>query len=139
MTPIIEAVRDYILTYPDLPEGQVLVDYLGGEAGQFTIEPMPCDPIFKRYTDGGCQKQYLFLLASRQEYGADLEPCVENEFFYEKFARWLEKNSRAGILPDMGTDRIPISMEALTGGYALIEDTNTARYQIQLRLIYEEE
>lgn len=139
MTPIIEAVRNYILTYPDLPEGQVLVDYLGSEAGQFTIEPMPCDLIYKRYTDGGCQKQYLFLLVSREAYSADLLPCIENEQFFEEFAHWIETQNRSRILPKLGIGRFPVSIEIVTGGYAFGEDVDTARYQIQLRLIYEEE
>lgn len=139
MTPIIEAVRNYVLTYPELPEGQVLVDYLGSEAGQFTIEPMPCDPVYKRYTDGGCQKQYLFLLVSREAYSADLLPCIENEQFFEEFAHWIEVQNRRRILPDLGVERFPVSIEIVTGGYAFGEDANTARYQIQLRLIYEEE
>ena len=139
MTPIIEAVRNYILTYPDLPEGQVLVDYLGSEAGQFTIEPMPCDPVFQKYTDGSCQKQYVFLLASREEYSADLLPCMQNEQFYEEFAHWIETQNKRRILPELGTDRIPVSIEVLTGGYAFGENVDTARYQIQMRLIYEEE
>ena len=133
MTPIIEAIRNYILTYPNLPDGQVLVDYLGSEAGQF------CDPVYKRYTDGECQKQYLFLLVSRESYSADLLPCIENEQFFEEFAHWIEVQNRRKILPDLGVERFPVSIEIVTGGYAFGEDTNTARYQIQLRLIYEEE
>lgn len=136
---LIEAVRAYILTYPDLPEGQVLVDYLGSEAGQFTLEPLPCDPIFQRYMDGGCQKQYLFLLASREEYSADLLPCIRNEQFFEEFAYWIETQNKQKNLPDLGENRTPVSIEILTNGYAFSEDVGTARYQIQLRLIYEED
>lgn len=136
---LIEAVRTYILTFPDLPEGQVLVDYLGSEAGQFTIEPLPCDPIFQRYMDGGCQKQYLFLLASREEYSADLLPCMQNEQFMEEFAYWIETQNRQKILPDLGENRTPVSIEILTNGYAFSENVDTARYQIQMRLIYEED
>ena len=139
MTPIIEALRNYILTYPNLPAGQVLVDYLGSEAGQYSLEPIPCDPVFKRYTDGCCQKQYSFLLASREEYSADLLPCIQNEQFYEEFAHWIETQNKRRILPDLGVGRFPVSIEVVTGGYVLGEETNTARYQIQLRLIYEEE
>ena len=138
---VIQAIREYLLTYPAISESgaMLLVDYLGSEVGQFTIEPMPCDPIFQQYADGGCQKQYVFLLASREEYSASLPPCIENEQFYEEFAHWIETQNRRKILPDLGDGRVPASIEVQTGGYALIEDTNTARYQIQLRLIYEEE
>lgn len=139
MKSIIEVLRDYILTYPELPDGDVLVDYLGSDAGQYAISPIPCDPVYQRYTDGGCQKQYLFILESREWFSADLVPCMRNEQFYEEFAGWIEKQNRIGILPDLGAGKTPVSIEVLTGGYAFSEDTNTARYQIQLRVIYEEE
>lgn len=138
---IIQAVREYLLTYPGISESDalLLVDYLGSEAGQFTIEPVPCDPIFQKYADGGCQKQYLFLLASREEYSAALLPCVKNEQFYEDFARWIEVQNAQRVLPDLGVDRFAVGIEVITGGYVLGEDADTARYQIQLRLVYEEE
>ena len=131
----------YLLTYPGISDSDapLLVDYLGSEAGQFTIEPIPCDPIYKRYADGGCQKQYQFLLASREAYSATLLPCIENEQFYEDFAHWIEVQNAQRVLPDLGVDRFSVSIEVITGGYVFGEDAETARYQIQLRLIYEEE
>ncbi len=138
---IIEAVRNYLLTYPGISDSDapLLVDYLGSEAGQFTIEPIPCEPIYKRYADGGCQKQYLFLMASREEYSADLLPCIRNEQFYEEFAGWIEAQNKCRNLPELGVDRFSVGIEVQTGGYVFGADAETARYQIQLRLIYEEE
>ena len=138
---IIQAIRNYLLTYPGIfnSDALLLVDYLGSEAGQFTIEPLPCDPVFRRYTDGGCLKQYLFLLANRAEYAADLQPCVENEQFFEEFARWIKQQDRADVLPNLGDSRAAVGIEVVSGGYVFSEDTDTARYQIELRLIYKEE
>lgn len=136
---IIESLRAYILTYPELPAGDVLIDYLGAEPTQYTLEPVPCDPIFRKYTDGGALKQYLFLFASREFYSADVAQCAENQAFYESFSRWIREQNDSGILPDLGTGKTPVSIEVLTGGYAFSEDADTARYQMQLRLLYEEE
>lgn len=139
MKPLIECVRNFILTFPDLDEnGCLYVDYLGDQAIEYSVETVPCDPVFKRYTDGGCMKQFLFLFASREYYSADVIQCIENLSFYEDFSSWINQKNRSGELPDLD-GRDPVSIEVLTGGYAFDADAETARYQIQLRLLYEED
>ncbi len=139
MKSLIECVRDFILTFPDLDEnGCLYVDYLGDQAIEYSVEAVPCDPVFKRYTDGGCVKQFLFLFASREYYSADVNQCIENLSFYEDFGNWINQKNRSGELPDLD-GRDPVSIEVLTVGYAFDADAETARYQIQLRLLYEED
>lgn len=135
---IIEHLREYIMIYPDLPPGAVGIDYLGAEPTQFTLEPVPCDPVFRRYTDGGTLRQFLFVFASRSYYGADVAQCAENQALFEGLDRWLRDNDADGILPNLGAHRAAVSLEVLTSGYAFAEDAKTARYQMQLRLVYEE-
>lgn len=137
MKPLIECIRDYVMGYPALKDGCLYVDYLGDKAVEYTVEAVPSSPVFKKYTDGGCMKQFLFIFASREWYSADVNQCIENLSFYEEFEHWIFANDRAGILPDLD-GCTPISIETLTCGYAFDCDTNTARYQIQLRLLYEE-
>lgn len=140
MGTVIEALREYILTFPGLDEnGCLCVDYLGNQAIEYSVEAVPCNPVYQQYTDGGCIKQFLFIFASREFYSADVNQCIDNLAFYESFANWIFENNRAGILPDLGSSREPVSIEVLTGGYAFDADSNTARYQMQLRLLYEEE
>lgn len=136
---IIESVRAFVLTYPHLPAGNVLIDYLGSSACEFTLEPVPCNTIYRQYTDGGALKQYLFLLASRFFYADDVRQCADNQKFFEDFAVWVRAQDKAGNLPVLADGRTAVSLEVLTHGYVISEDTGTARYQIQLRLIYEEE
>ena len=136
---IIESIRDYMLTFPGLHEGDLCIDFLGAEPEQCSLEPVPCDPIYRKYTDGGALKQYLFVFASREYYSADVEQCAANQAFYEDFAAWVRSQNDAGNLPDLGTGKDAFLLEVLTSGYAFSEDAKTARYQIQLRLIYEEE
>lgn len=136
--PVIECLRDYILTFPELKEGALLVDCLGSEPVGYTVETVPCDPVYRRYTDGSCMKQFLFLFASREYYGEDVIRNIENLGFYEHFEKWITDNNSNDILPDID-GKTPVSLEVLTGGYGIDADTGTARYQIQLRLIYEEE
>lgn len=138
MKSLIECVRDFVLTFPELDEeGCLYVDYLGDQAIEYSVEAVPCDPVFRRYTDGGCMKQFLFVFASREFYSADVNQCIENLAFYEHFEHWITDNNLNGELPDLD-GRTPVSIEVLTGGYAFDADTNTARYQMQLRLLYED-
>jgi hypothetical protein len=138
-TPIIESIRDYISEFPELSENCcLLIDYLGDKAVEYTVEAVPCDPVYKTYVDGEKVKQFLFVFASREYFSADINTCIDNLHFYEKFEEWIEDNNDAGILPDLD-DKIPVSIEVLTRGYVLSADEETARYQIQLRLIYEED
>lgn len=138
MKPIIECLREYIMTFPELKDGALLVDCLGSTPIGYTVETVPCNPIYRQYTDGTSMKQFLFLFASREYYGEDVNQNIENLGFYEHFSDWIFENNYNGIVPDLD-GRIAISVEVLTGGYAFDTDTNTARYQIQLRLLYEEE
>lgn len=137
--PIIQAVRDYVMEFPKLKDGCLLVDHLGGEPVEYTVEPVPCNPIYKKYADGGCIKQFLFLFASREYYSADVNQNIENHSFYEDFSEWIYELNFNETLPDLGSDRTALGIEILTGAYQLSADSNTARYQIQLRLIYEED
>lgn len=133
MKPIIQCLRDHIMQFPELKDGCLMVDYLGDSPIEYTVEPVPCDPVYQKYTDGSCIKQFLFIFASREYYGANINQNIENLGFYERFSDWITE----GELPDLD-ERIPVSMDVVTGGYAFDVDANTARYQIQLRLLYEE-
>ena len=135
MKPIIDCIRTYLCGFPGLKDGLFGVDYLGAEATEYTVEAVPCDPVFRQYTDGGCMKQFLFLFGSREWYSADAAQNTENLGFYEEFERWIRKNNYDGILPDLD-DREAYGIEVMTGGYVFDADTNTARYQMQLRLTY---
>lgn len=133
---IIESLRDYILTFPDLPAGAVQIDYLGSEPGQFTLERVPGEPVLRQYTDGGCIKQFLFMFASRMYYGADVDQCAENQALFEAFEAWIEENARGDILPDLPAGMTPVRLEVTSSGYVFSESADSARYQMQLRLTY---
>lgn len=135
---IIEAVRNYFITFPDLPEGAVQIDYLGDEATQFTLEAVPCEPVYRQYVDGGCLRQFLFVFASRSYFGADVALCAENQALFEHLSDWVYTQDMAGTLPDLGEGKRAVALQVTSSGYVLSEDAKTARYQMQLRLIYEE-
>lgn len=134
MKPIIECIRDHIMTFPELKDGCLMVDCLGDKPVEYVVEPVPCNPVYQKYTDGSCIKQFLFIFASREYYGQTVNQNIENLAFYEHFSDWITE-----VEPPDLDGRIPVNIEVLTGGYAFDAGSNTARYQIQLRLLYEEE
>lgn len=136
---IIQSVHEYIMTFPELQDGCLRVDYLSVEPVEYTIEAVPVEPIYKKYTDGGCIKQFEFIFASREFFSADVNQCIENIGFYESFADWIKANDENEIYPQLGNDKRAVQLEVLTQGYAFGYDEKTARYQIQLRLLYEED
>lgn len=136
---IIQSVREYILKFPELKDGYLRVDYLGSDPIEYTVEAVPGDPIYQPYTDGGCIKQFLFIFASRDFFSADINQCIENLDFYEKFANWIEENDNNEIYPQLDGGKDAVKIEVITQGYAFDYDEKSARYQIQLRLLYEED
>lgn len=134
---ILEAIRTYFLDCPLLEDGCFNVDYLGSDAG-YSIDSTPCDPIIKKYVDGGAQKQFMFLFRSREAWGNDTINNIENNGFYEQLSDWIESNNEKGCFPVLEGKKSPSKMEVLTSGYLMVVTEDTAIYQIQLRLIYYE-
>ncbi len=136
---IISAIRNYILQFPELNEGYLRVDYMGADPIEYTVEAVPTNPVYKKYVDGSCVKQFLFIFASREFFSADVNQCIENLDFYEHFAGWIETNNKNAVYPQLESGKSPVGIEIVTSGYAFDYDEKAARYQIQLRLLYEEE
>jgi hypothetical protein len=137
---IIDKIRNFIRQCPYLQEFngaiRVNVDYLDAEPTTYSIEEVPTEPILKRYVDGSTRRQYNFIFTSRESYGADVLQNIANSGFYEDFAQWLEECSDNGNLPVLEGNKEAIKIEAITTGYAFQTDENSARYQVQCKLIY---
>ena len=136
---IIQSVTDFMKTCPELKDGYFRVDSLGNRPTEYTIESMPCEPWIERYVNGGGTKQYLFALGSREYYAVDSMQNIENLSFYENLCEWLEECNDSGTLPVLDEGLVPEEIEIASTGYLYSADGKTARYQIQLRLIYEKE
>ena len=135
MKPIIECIRNFVMTFSELKDGCFMIDYLSKDPVEYVVEAVPCDRIFKKYTDGGCIKQFLFIFASRESYSADVNQLIENSAFYEHFENWI-LDTTPETLSQFLDGRTPFRLDVLTSGYLFDADYNTARYQIQLRLLY---
>ena len=92
--------------------------------------------MIQKYVDGSSKRQYVFVFASRESYSEDVIDNINNSGFYEDFAEWLEEQTNNDNLPFIGDDKEVLKIEAMTNGYAFKTDVDTARYQIQCRMIY---
>lgn len=133
---IIKGLRDYFKKCPLLKNGTINVDCLVEKPIRYCIETVPAEPVILRYTDGDSLNQYVFLLASREYYGQEVQQNIENSELYEKLSDWIDEQNKADNMPDIGDGRQPQRIETLTSGYLIDAQPNTARYQIQMRVIY---
>ena len=138
MSNLIDSIRKFILTCPFLQDGRVNVDYIGEKMG-YSIDPLPCDPIVQKYTDGGAKKQFQFAFTSQEEYDQDSRINIENSGFFQAFDEWLEKQSFSGNFPEVEEGKFPVLMETLNSGYLYDVNGINAKYRIECRLIYAQE
>ena len=77
---IIESIREYVRMYPDIDNRKINIDYLG-DGMEYSIDPIGADPIYKRYVDGSCLKQFQFALTSKEAYDGDARTGIANRVF----------------------------------------------------------
>lgn len=138
MNNTIESIRNYIMQCPLMEDERVNVDYVGTDMS-YSIDPLPCDPVIQRYTDGGAKKQFQFALTSNETYDEDARVNIENSGFYEVFEDWLETQNMKNELPELPAKKTAVAFETLNKGYLYDTDGNLARYRIECRLIYTQE
>lgn len=138
MSNLIDSIRTFITTCPFMQDWRVNVDYLG-DAMEYSIDPLPCDPVIQKYVDGGAKKQFQFAFTSKEEYDQDARINIENSGFYQQFEEWLESKSFAGELPALKAGKSPVRIETMNSGYLYDVDGENARYRIECRLIYTQE
>lgn len=138
MDNIIASIREHIMKCPLMENERVNVDYVGTDMS-YSIDPLPCDPVIQRYTDGGAKKQFQFALTSNEAYDEDARVNIENSGFYEAFEDWLETQNLRDDLPELPEGKTAAALETLNKGYLYDTDGNLARYRVECRLIYTQE
>lgn len=138
MSSIIEAIKKHIEACPLLADGHVNVDYVGTEMS-YSIDPLPCDPVVRKYTDGGSMKQFQFAFTSKEEYDEDERITIDNSGFCQDFEEWLELKNATDNLPELPAGKNAFRYETMNKGYLFDIDGNKAKYRIECRLIYTQE
>lgn len=131
---MIDKLRNYFFKLGIIDgNSNINVDFLSNEPIQYVIEPIPVEPIIKAYKDGGSLRQFVFQFGSREYYGTDVIQNMKNTEFYEEFSALIEDNNKKGVLPEI--DGIQ-SIECLSNGTINEDNTNNAKYIIQMRIVY---
>lgn len=137
---VLSAVKVYLATYSGLAAGKPLwVDYLGTSPTQYAIVPLAGTKIVETCLDGGTTREFPFAFQSMESTADELER-LENAGFFEAFSDWLETQTEAGALPNLGTKKLALKIEALGWAYLYEQgQSNTGVYQVQCRLTYEQQ
>lgn len=140
MKAAIKAVQEWLKTCP-LVAGQLgnnvafHIDYLPEDTTQFSIEDSPGDPVLQEFFSGR-RKAKNYVLASRMEYSESIAQQAANSGFWDNFADWIEAQSDAHNLPDLGEGRTAERVAVTNSGYIVTSEDGTCRFQIQIRLEY---
>ena len=131
---VIKAIREYLYTCPYLSQENINIDYLGSEAKEYSVDKISCEPIIKQYVDGSSIRQYQFALTSIEKYGSAFNINQKNNEFYEMFEKWIQTQNTLNNFPDIQEEVYAI--EIIENSSQITRETNTAKYQVKLRILY---
>ncbi len=129
---IAESVKQWFEKCPLLKNGIINVNYLGHKPVSYCIEAVPSSPIVRQYVDGGSVRRYVFVFASREFYSENTLNNMDTARFWEELAAWIENEDS---LPELAEGEAR-KVEILSSGYAYGINVGTARFQMQLQLLY---
>lgn len=133
---MINSIKAFIKTCPILADIDVNINYLGENEKSGAIENVSCEPIIKNYTDGGALRQFLFAVALREKYGQNVAENTTATAKLEQLSDWIYEQDRIGNLPALDGNRNSISLEVIKTGWVDEKQSDTAKYQLQCRLVY---
>ena len=132
---LIDYIRSLLRTCPLLENERINVDFLDAQNGSYSVNTSPAVPIVKRFIDGSSIRQYVFTFSSAELYGEEIRQNLENAGFWEDFMEWIESVT---LPQSLETGQEPQKIEVLSSGYAFMTDADSARYQIECRLLYKQ-
>ena len=115
---------------------QINADMLSNRVDDWSLDKIPTDSELENWIIGVDIKQDTFSFRSRKAYSQDTINNLENIGFFEKFEKLIKSNNEIGVLPDIeGIE----SIECLNAGTMIVNETNTAVFDIQIRITYRED
>ena len=133
---IIESLKAYLKTCPNLADGALLEVDHNGPPIQYAIVPVPGARVLETYLDGSSLREFPFAFQTAAITADDAER-IDNAGFQETFADWLEAQTEAGNLPALDAGKTAESITATSWGYLFEQgESDTGIYQIQCKLTY---
>ncbi len=138
---VIEALKDYFNTYPELETKTIFVNFLKEKGSSFSIIPSPVQPLTVTNIDGSYTKRFAFQLVGRFNYSEETKMNIRNSNFFQELEEWVIDNNENDILPELGEGYEPLALRVTSNGYlmGISPDGKTGQYQINFELTYEKE
>ena len=137
---IVESLKDFIAACPHLNVlAEIHVDEVAPDTPNYSIDTLPGGRTIATDVLDNKTREFPFAFTSRQFTVDDLAR-ITSSGFYENFADWLDEQTDAEKLPDLGTKKKSESIEATSWGYLYQTEENaqTGIYQIICKLTYTE-
>jgi len=137
---LISSLRTYIGQYSSMPSGApIWVDYLGTDVEQYSIIPIPGNPVLEDFIDGSSLRVFPFAFQSVESI-ADNASRMQIHEFYEAFAEWLDSQTEAGTFPTLDSGQTAEAIEAVSWAMMMQPgNSSSGIYQIQCRMLYTQE
>lgn len=136
----VEHLRKWFRTCPLLsPDNHFRVDYLAEEATEYALYAVPSNIVYHENVLGEHVPNDIqslnFIFASKENYGANELQNIANYGFYQDITDWIVEQNSLRKLPCVNEGRVLSVVPTLTQ-YVAIPGTNSAKYQIQIKLTY---
>lgn len=115
---------------------QINADMLDNDINNYSLNKIPTSSTIEEDIVGTITYRDVFSLKSRKAYSQDVINNLHNIGFFESFEALIKSNNQKGVLPDIQGIQ---SIKCLNPGTMLGADTNTAEFDIQIEIKYEEE
>lgn len=136
----VEHLRKWFRTCPALsPENHFRVDYLAEESTEYALYAVPSNIAYHENVLGehipNDIQSLNFIFASKENFGANELQNIANYGFYQDVTDWIVNQNSLRNLPRVNEGRVLSVVPTLTQ-YVAIPGTNSAKYQIQIKLTY---
>lgn len=135
-----EALRTWLLGCPEIAASPGIFgsDYLPDEPGGFTLDSVPSALKYRKNILGEMvlksEQEQLFVLAARMDYSADVTGNLNNLATFTAIHRWIQDRSNGLPAWEGGT---LVAVVPTVTAYPISVGSSTARYQIQIKALYE--
>lgn len=135
-----EQLWNWFRACPILQSGsRFRVDYLSENATEYAIFASPSTISYRENVLGEFVPNDIqtlnFIFASKESYGADVSQNLVNMGFYSAVVAWVEEQNATRNFPTISGGKVLSIIPTLTA-YPAEVGSDTAKYQIQLKLTY---
>ena len=135
----IEKLREYLMQIIDSiltdTNYQINANMLSADTNNYSLDKIPVDSLVEKWVTGYELHQDIYAFRSRNNYSQDTINNLLNVGFFEVFEKIIKTNNKNKVLPLIEGIQ---SIECLNCGSMNYADTNTAEFEIQIRIVYEE-